>query len=73
MSLYYSMTLFIYYYCAEKPYLEAVDGDIVWDMILLHFLAKIKERVVDGATFDILYNFWPKVIITEQGIDSYTT
>lgn len=46
---------------------------LVWEMILLHFLAKIKELEVGGATFSILYNILPKEIITTQGLGSYTT
>jgi len=42
-------------------------------MILLHFFAVIKEMEVGEATFGILYNLLPNVIITEQGLDSYTT
>ena len=37
---------------------------------MLHFIAKIKEVVVGGATYDILYNILPKEIITERGLDS---
>ena len=32
-------------------------------MILLHFLSKIKEMVVSGATSGILYNLLPIIII----------
>ena len=42
-------------------------------MILLHCFAVIKEMVVGGATFGIMYNLLAKVIITERGLDSYTT
>ena len=45
---------------------------LVWETILLHFLEEIKEVVVGGATSGILYNELPKVIITVQGLDSYT-
>ncbi len=40
-------------------------------MILLHFLAKIEEMAVGGATYGILYNSLSKVIIIVQGLDSY--
>ena len=46
---------------------------LVLEIILLHFFVVIKEMVVGGATFDSLYNLSPKVIITELGLDSYTT
>ena len=36
---------------------------LVWEMILLHFLAEIKEMVVGEATSGILYGFLPKAII----------
>jgi len=42
-------------------------------MILLHFLADIKEMVEGGTTSDILHNLFPKVIIAVQGLNSYTT
>ena len=42
-------------------------------MISLPFLAEIKEVVVGGATYDILYNVLYKEIITMWGLDSYTT
>jgi hypothetical protein len=45
----------------------------VCEMTLLHFLEEIKEIVVGGTTSGILYNYLPKVIITLQGLDSYTT
>jgi hypothetical protein len=45
----------------------------VCEMTLLHFLAEIKEIVVGDATYGILYNCLPKVIITLWGLDSYTT
>jgi len=45
----------------------------VWEMILLHFLAEIKEMAVVGATFDILYKLLPKEIIIVRRLDSYTT
>jgi len=37
-------------------------------MILLHCFVVIKEMVVGEATFGILYNLLPRVIIIEQGI-----
>jgi hypothetical protein len=40
---------------------------------LIALIAKIKEITVGGATSGILYNSLPKVIITLQGLDSYTT
>jgi len=39
----------------------------------MHFFIVIKEMAVDEATSNIFYNVFPKIIITEQGIDSYTT
>jgi hypothetical protein len=45
----------------------------VFEMTLLHCLEEINEITVGGATFGILYNCLPKVIITLQGLDSYTT
>jgi len=46
---------------------------LVCEMSLLHFLAVIKEVVIDGATSGILYNELSKEIMTERGLDSYTT
>lgn len=37
---------------------------MVYEMILLHFFAVIKEMAVRGATYGILYNLLAKVIIT---------
>jgi len=42
-------------------------------MILLHCFAMIKEMAVGKVAYGILYNLFPKVIIIEQGLDSYTT
>jgi hypothetical protein len=43
----------------------------VYEMTVLHCLAKIKEIVVGGTTFGILYNCLHKVIITLEGLESY--
>jgi len=40
-------------------------------MIVLHFFGEIKEMGVGGVIFGILYNLFPKVIITKQGLDSF--
>jgi hypothetical protein len=45
----------------------------VYEMTLLHCLAEIKEITVGSATFGILYNCLPKVIIKLWGLDLYTT
>jgi hypothetical protein len=45
---------------------------LVCEMTLLHCLEKIKEIVVGSATYGIMYNRLPKVIITLRGLDSYT-
>ena len=59
------------------PYFESEKKKkiwfLIWEMILLHWLAKIKEMAVGGATSGILYSLLPKVIIMLQGLDSYTT
>ena len=46
---------------------------LVYEMTLPHFLEEIKEVTVGDATFGILYNCLPKVIITLHGLESYTT
>jgi len=87
MSLYSSMTLSIYCCCVEEPCLESVVTTfflpweriirkakfLVWEMILVHCFAVIKEMVVGEATLGILYNLLAKVIIIDQGLDSYTS
>ena len=45
----------------------------VEEMNFLHFLADIKEITLGGTASGIMYNFLVKVIITLQGLDSYTT
>jgi hypothetical protein len=45
----------------------------VCEMTLLYCLAEIKEIAVGSDSSGILYNCLPKVIITLQGLDSYTT
>jgi len=83
--LYSSMTLSIFCCCVEEPYLEAMGTTLffpwgriirktnflVWEMILLHCFAVIKDMVVGGATFSITYNLLAKVIVTKRGLDSY--
>ena len=76
MFLYYFMTVSTCFCCVEEPFLRAMDvamlfertkkkiSVLVWEMNLLHFLAKIKELAVGGATSGILYNVLPKEIIT---------
>lgn len=73
----------------EEPFLRAMDVAMIfpllsekikkktnfpiWEMILMHFLAYIKEMLVGGSTSSILNNLLPKVILTVRGLDSYTT
>ena len=87
MSPYSSTTLSICRCHAEEPYLEVMatvfffpwgriirkKNFLVWEMSLLHCFAVTKEIVVGGGTSGILYNLFPKVTITAQGQDSYTT
>lgn len=74
-----------YFYCVEEPFLGVIyvatifplifngirkkTNFLVWEMILLYCLVEIKEMVVGGATFNILYNVLPKEIITERGLE----
>ena len=87
MFSYSSMILSIYCCCIEGPCLEVLAtvffspwGHIirktkfsVLEMSLLHFFAVTKEMVVGSAIFAILYNVFPKVTVTTQGLYSYTT
>jgi hypothetical protein len=89
MSLYSSTIPSTCFYCKERLYVEATDVAAtffllsaritkkmnlsVCEMTLLHCLAEIKEITVGGATYGILYNCLPNVIITLRGLDSYTT
>ena len=45
---------------------------MVWEMILLHCFAMIKEMAVGRDTSGILYDLFPKVIIIEKGLGSYS-
>ena len=87
ISLYSSMTLSIYCCCAEEPCLEAATKTffmpwgwiirktnlLVWEILLLQCFVVIKEMAVGRAISSILYNLLAKVIITERGLDPYTT
>jgi hypothetical protein len=89
MSLYSSMISSTCFCCKERLCIEVMNvatiffslgaqitknmNFLVYEMTLLHFLADIKEIAVGSVTFGILYNCLPKVIITLQGLDSYTT
>ena len=89
MSLYSSTIPSTWFYYKERLCVEVMNvvtticllqaritkktNFLVCEMTLLNFLAEIKEIVVGDATFGILYNFLPKVIITLWGLDSYTT
>jgi len=42
-------------------------------MSLLHYFAVTREMAVGNATFGIMYNLFPNVTITVQGLDSYTS
>jgi hypothetical protein len=46
---------------------------LVWEMSFLNFLVDIKEIMIGGGTFSMLYNFLPKVNITPRGLESYMT
>ena len=87
MFLYSSRAFSIYFFHTEEPCIEVMAtifffplGKIirkkkflVWEMILLHFFAKIKEMKVGSDASSISYNLLPRVIITVRGIESYTT
>ena len=89
MSLYSSILLSTCFYCKERLCVEVTDVASTFfllraqmtqkmnfplcEMALLHCLVEIKEIVVSGATSGVLYNCLPKVIITLQGLESYTT
>ena len=45
---------------------------LVWETILLHCFAVVKEMAGGDTTSSILYKLFPKVIITTRGLDSYT-
>jgi len=86
MSLYSSTTLSIYCRRADGPCLEVMatvffypwgriikeTNFLVLEMSLLHCFAETKEITVGDATLGIMYNLFPKVIITKRGLDSYT-
>jgi hypothetical protein len=83
MSLYSSTCLC----CKERLCAEAIDVamtfSLLWEWItkktnfpiceitLLHCLVEINKIAVGGATFGILYNCLPILIITLCGLDSY--
>ena len=46
---------------------------LVWEIILLCCFALIKEMAGGSTTSGILYKLFPKVIIIERGLESYTT
>ena len=87
ISPYSSTTLSTFFCRAEKPCLEVVatvfflplgqiiwkKNFLVWEMSLPHFFVVTKEIVGGGGTSGILYNLFPKVTITAQGWDSYTS
>ena len=79
MSLYSPTTLSICCCRAKEPYLEVMAtvfffpwGRNIKKMNLLHCFAVTKEIAIGGGTSGILYNLFPKVIITTLGRDSYT-
>jgi hypothetical protein len=86
MSSYSSTTLSFCCFCATGPCLEVMatvflfplgriirkTNFLVLEMSLLHCFSVTKEMVVGGAISGILYNLSAKVIITAQGLDSYT-
>ena len=45
----------------------------IWETILLHCFAVVKEMAGGGTIYGILYKLFPKVITTERGLDLYTT
>ena len=87
LSSYSSITLSICCNRAREPYFEVVAtifffpyeqfvrkmNFLVWETILLRCFAVVKEMTGGGTTFGILYKLFPKLIITTQGLDSYTT
>ena len=87
MSMYSSRKFSICCYHTGEPCLEVVatifflprgwivmkKKFLVWEIILLYCFAVLKEMVEGGTTFGILYNLFPKVIIKQLGLDSYTT
>jgi len=88
MSMYLSTTLSTYFYYVGEPFLRVMDVAMIfpllwewmrkkrnfpiWEIILLHCLAEIKEMMVSGATYGILYNLLTREIIAVQGLETYT-
>ena len=87
MSSYSSTNFYIYFCRAGEPCFEDVAtilffsygrilmkiNFLVWEIILLHCFAVVKEMARGGTTSRILYNLFPKLITTKWGLDSYTT
>ena len=87
LSSYSSMTLSICCSRQREPCFEVVAtifffpcervvrkmNFLVWETILLHCFAVVKEMTGDDTTSGVLYKLFPKVIITTRGIESYTT
>ena len=79
ISLYSSTTLSICFFRVGEPCLEAMTKIfffpyarivmkkkfLVWEKILLHCFAVLKEMAEGDTTSSVLYNLFPKVIITE--------
>ena len=84
MSSYSSMTLSIYYSHVGEPCFKVLAtilffpyeqvvrkiNLLVWETILLRCFVIFKEMEGGGTTSDIMYNLLPKVITTEQGLES---
>ena len=87
ISSYSSTTFSISYYRVGEPCFEVVatilffpcgwivmkKNFLVWETILLHCFAVVKEMIGGGTTSGILYNLVPREIIIVWGLDSYTT
>lgn len=87
MSSYSSTTFSIYCSHVGEPCVEAMAkifffpcerfvrkiNFLVWETILLCCFEIVKEMSRGGTNSDILYNLFPKIITTEQGLESYTT
>ena len=87
ISQYSSMTLSIFFCHVRETNIEVMAkvfflpcGWIirktnfpVLEMSLLNFFVVTKEIAAGSGTSGILYNLFPKVTITAQGRDSYTT
>jgi hypothetical protein len=56
-----------------QEWIKKKTNFLVFKITLLDFLLEIKEIKAGDATYGILYNCLPKVIITLGGLDSYTT